>query len=451
MQSAVAARSPAFSPRFSFATVNDPPPFGYAGMVCPYEIATSRRTTAIAAVMGPMNPRAPAPRGIKTVSAASGPYDADASASSPSTGTAGTTPIRSASCSSDRSGRPKRKWTRRIRTQAYSRRDRRPPRGRYLESFADAGAGQAPPRIHDVPERADDRQVMDRQPPQPDVRRRVLALEAEEQRAEGVQLDVRRVGELDHPIALARGERDDQLAGRGSVERAADLDCAFEARHGIGGLHALRASPNGRVRAMRHPASVMARTPHLRIAPVGVFPTQRTAQLLRGGRDARRFDPGQAAGARAAIHPGHDRGPFGRARRLRAVRLPTHCRVQRHLQERASPLREGAVRSRAAPARLFRGAPHDARRVPPAGPASFDIRRVCEPDLAARGLGDDAPRRRVPDRRVPGDPGGGGARMACDRAGNRNAPALRGRLVRDSHTATAPEGAGPWRAPPARA
>src|SRR3954469_1434281 len=244
MQSAVAARSPAFSPRFSFATVNDPPPFGYAGMVCPYEIATSRRTTAIAAVMGPMNPRAPAPRGIKTVSAASGPYDADASASSPSTGTAGTTPIRSASCSSDRSGRPKRKWTRRIRTQAYSRRDRRPPRGRYLESFADAGARQAPSGIHDVPERADDRQVMDREPPQPDVRRRVLALEAEEQRAEGVQLDVRRVGELDHPIALARGERDDQLAGRGSVERAADLDCAFEARHGIGGLHALRASPN---------------------------------------------------------------------------------------------------------------------------------------------------------------------------------------------------------------
>src|SRR3954462_4498229 len=243
MQSAVAARSPAFSPRFSFATVNDPPPFGYAGMVCPYEIATSRRTTAIAAVMGPMNPRAPAPRGIKTVSAASGPYDADASASSPSTGTAGTTPIRSASCSSDRSGRPKRKWTRRI-----ARKDTHDalavPGDRYLESFADGGARQAPPRIHHVPERADDRQVMDREPPQPDVRRRVLALEAEGQRAEGVQLDVRRVGELDHPIALARGERDDQLAGRGSVEGAAEFDCAFEARRGIGGLHALRASPN---------------------------------------------------------------------------------------------------------------------------------------------------------------------------------------------------------------
>src|SRR5689334_24413238 len=49
---------------------------------------------------------AAAPVAIKTVSAASGPYAADASASSPSTGTALAGPSCSASCSSLRSGRP---------------------------------------------------------------------------------------------------------------------------------------------------------------------------------------------------------------------------------------------------------------------------------------------------------------------------------------------------------
>jgi len=90
-------------------------------MVCAYERATTVRTATMASVIGRTQIVAVAPSGSRTVRAASGPYEADASASSPSTGIAVSTPMRSTASSSERSGRPRSSSSRRI-LETYSRR-----------------------------------------------------------------------------------------------------------------------------------------------------------------------------------------------------------------------------------------------------------------------------------------------------------------------------------------
>src|SRR5262245_55032811 len=73
MTRAAAANNPERTPRFSFATVYDPPPVGYAAIVCRYDRYTTNKRPTMRSVTGPMYPTPAAPRTRRTVRAASGP------------------------------------------------------------------------------------------------------------------------------------------------------------------------------------------------------------------------------------------------------------------------------------------------------------------------------------------------------------------------------------------
>lgn len=76
-------------------------------MVCRYEKYTMSRTATMSAMIGVTKWRPAAPSGRSNVSAASGPYAADDSASRPSTGIPAAGPISCASASSVDSGLPR--------------------------------------------------------------------------------------------------------------------------------------------------------------------------------------------------------------------------------------------------------------------------------------------------------------------------------------------------------
>src|SRR5215212_8680443 len=80
--------SPGTVPRFSFDTMYEPPPLGYAHTVCRYEATTMPRSTAIAIPIGSMYASAPTPAAVRTSIISSVAYAFEESASEENTGSA---------------------------------------------------------------------------------------------------------------------------------------------------------------------------------------------------------------------------------------------------------------------------------------------------------------------------------------------------------------------------
>src|SRR4051794_6385994 len=80
--------SPGTVPRFSFETMYEPPPLGYAHTVCRYDATTMPRSTAIAMPIGSMYASAPTPAAVRTSIISSVAYAFEDKASEENTGSA---------------------------------------------------------------------------------------------------------------------------------------------------------------------------------------------------------------------------------------------------------------------------------------------------------------------------------------------------------------------------